>query len=773
MTPSFPDRYLIRRTSAAVVTLAFVLSSLGRASGTPAVIVVTTTKGKLSVKPETGQEHEVTTAQRTLVGDTLETSAASLADIALADAARMRLGPLTKARVLRTDGSLTLDLAQGGVCIVATSGQVGVTSGVTLTTATAPAIYSVARDSAGATVLAVYKGQVRTGGVTAEAGQAYSFTPAGGETAVPLSSLSEGLAPLECPDPAIVADAVAREAPIPKPAAGASGGGGGGGGGGVLGIIGGLGLIAAAAGGGGGKGGGVPGAPAPAGTSTPSPVAPPVGASTAPPSTGTLTLGPSAAQTIGTSGSPNAFTISASEPGFSGTFSASSSPPGIVNIAAPSPASGAATVSFTVTAASPGTTQITVSDGAGHSASLPTTTVTGALSAPRSLTIPATASSGTVAVSEPYYSGPVSSTLAGCANVVTAPASAPASGGANSSAAFTFTAIKAGTCTATFTDGRQTTSQTAIAVVAGPFTATASTAVINYGGSGTSATITATESHGGTFSAVSSNPNVASVSGPTGSGSPVTFTVAPGPQAASGGTAQVTVSDGIGHHATALTFTVTGALTAAAQVIAASGTLTATEPFYAGAIAYVPDSSCSTRIAFTTASPQNAIGGAATFAFNAIGLGSCTVTLSDQHGQAVAATVTISTLAGSAGRRAQRYAPIGSLAGVVQPVSAGALAASDTSVLLRIAPGANGLHTVSIVEAGYAGAFTLVNSHPDVAAATLAAEGAGRARLTLAAVSAGMALVTVADANGNHLTIPVTVTSTRVIDPYVRRPGTN
>ncbi len=205
-------------------------------------------RGALALKPAAEPEHDVSTAQRTREGDRVKTSARSLADISVAGFARMRLGPQTTVRVLRTNGGLTLDLAQGGVCAVATAGQAGVTSGLTLTSATAPAIFSMARNRAGA-VLAVYRGDVRTSsGLVAHAGQAYALAPGAAETRLPLSSVKADFAPLECPDAAVIAAAEALEAPPQQPIAPRHGGpesASAGGRGGILGAAAGLGLVAA------------------------------------------------------------------------------------------------------------------------------------------------------------------------------------------------------------------------------------------------------------------------------------------------------------------------------------------------------------------------------------------------------------------------------------------------------------------------------------------------------------------------------------------------
>ncbi len=586
------------------------------------VPVVSKTKGTLSVKPATGQEHDVSTAQRMRDGDTLKTSPSSLADIALADLARVRLGPSTAARVLRTDGGLTLDLTQGGLCVVASSGQVGVTSGVTLTTATGPVIFSVARDDAGATVLAVYKGEVRTGGgISASAGQAYTLDKTGAETAVLLKTVDPGLAPLECPEPAVIADAEAHQVPLPE--APHTGGGGGGG---ALGVIAGLGLLAAAAGGHGGGGSGSSPTPTPSATPIPH------GKLAASPANLALTLG-------GASG-----TIAANESNYTGSISVVAAPAGIVTV---SPSSGSGpSASFTVSPVSSGVATLTFTDS---NAPAQTTTATvavssGSLTVTPSLLPPITVGATTTfTVSESNYTGQITASSGAPGVATVSPASANVSGG--QPATFTVKGVSAGTATIVISD--QNLHQSFLnATVNGTFTVAPTTLTI-----ATTGTITASEPYySGTITVAPSG------CGAVASLAPLTQTAPGGPAssvnitatAIAAGTCTATVAD---DHSTAQTVTIhvsAGTLSVTpntTQTINFSGsptsfTATATEANYAGT--FTGSSSPSNIVNVGSASKA---GSPATFTISAAGGasngGQTTVTISDGSGGSATIPVTV------------------------------------------------------------------------------------------------------------------------------------
>ena len=765
------------------MTLAFVLSSLGQASSAPIVPVVTKTKGTLSVKPTTGQEHDVTTAQRTREGDTLKTSAASLADIALADTARVRLGPSTITRVLRTDGGLTLDLQQGGVCIVATSGQVGVSSGVTLTTATAPAIYSVASGDAGATVLAVYQGEVRTGGgVTAEAGQAYTFSPTGAETAVLLSSLTEGLAPLECPDPAIIA--ATKDVPLPKPTAGPGGGGGGA----ILGILGGLGLIAAAAGGGGGKGG----------SSGPAP-----GALAVAPGTVSVAAG-------------NTATVTATEAEYLGPITATSSASTIATVTA---SGSGPSATFTVTGIAPGSATLTFADNHGQSQTVAVTVPTpGTLTAtPATLSLASAGATATVTAAEPNYTGAITATSS-AVGVATVTAS-----GTGPSATFTVTAVGPGTATLKFTDNHAQ-SQTVAVTVYGPLTISLSPATLSFSATTTTPqTFTATEAnYTGAITVTASTPNIVSVAPASANGpGPATFTVTPqnggqttltvsdantpaktatisvtvssgtigltpnqlslstgngttlnhatftatetnytGPitaQVASGsatvtpasgngpgpvtftvtatapGPAFISINDTNPAHNSFLNVTVTGPLAANPVTISGiSGTLTATEPYYTGAIGVALASSCSNVVSLATASPQTATGGAgssASFSLAVKAPGSCSATVTDDHGQTAVASIT---------------------------VSAGTFTVTPSTQIVNTAGNGN-TATITVTDTNYTGTISAAASG-GVSVSPTSGNGPGPIAFTVTAGTAGTGSVTISDTISHSTPVAFTIT---------------
>ena len=636
---------MFRRTLGSAVALSFVLSALGTAAGAPVLPVVSKTKGTLSVKPSTDQEHEVSTAQRTREGDTLKTLSGSLADIALADHARVRLGPKTTTRVLSTDGGLTLQLAQGGLCVVATSGQVGISSGGTLTTASAPVTFSVLRDSAGLTLLAVYRGEVRTGGIRAHAGQAYSLDKGGNETEVPISSIAEALAPLECPDPSVIAETQPNEAPPPAASPGTKGGGGGGGG--ALGIIAGLGLLAAAAGGGGGGGkggGGSTGVGASVVGFTPSPLN-----ITNPSAAGTSTIA---------GGDGGSFTLTG------GTCANAS-----VNTKAVTVGTGAAPAGTSCT--------VIVKDGAGNTGTL--TVNVGTFSqltvTPTSVAFKLVGEPGaqTVTATESNFNGFVSLSTSDCSGIATMPGSVSISSGTATLRANAVSPVHPGTCSYTLDDGHNPTVKVALTV--------------------------------------------------------------PGPIGAS-----PTIFD----------------------ATATATPITLTDPHYVGDVT-VDATACGGAVTVTGSG----------FSWSATASGaspSCTITFTDSLTNSVA--VTANPIApGSAVRR--RYSPIGLRGGATAPGSAqqGRLAASETNLAMRIGASVNRSHTISIVEAGYTGAFTLANSRPDVATATLASSGAGSAIVTVTAQTGGTTILTVSDANGNRATIPITVsTGGRGTGPVLRRP---
>jgi hypothetical protein len=749
------------------------------------VPIVSKTKGTLSVKPTTGQEHAVETAQRTREGDSLQTAADSLADIALADSANVRLGPQTSARVLRTDGGLTLDLIQGGLCVVASSGQVGISSGVTLTTATAPVIYSVARDDAGATVLAVYRGEVRTGGgLSARAGQAFTLAPTGAETAVLLKTVDPGLAPLECPDPSVIADAEANQLPLPEPPHS------GGGGGGVLGIIGGLGLLAAAAGGGGGgKGGGSTPVPTPA----PQPTAVPGSFSVSPTSealitgntaivtaselnyTGPITAvstnksvatvtasgsGPNAAFTVtavapgsatltfadnhggvqnvgvtvtapaGTLGvSPatvslvtgKTATVTASESNYTGAITATSSPTSIATVTA---TGNGPSATYTVNAVAPGAATLTFKDNHGGSKTV-SVTVIGPLTLNKT-TLALGTSNGAFTATELNYTGQLSVT-ASTPNIVSV---TPASGAGPGPVTFTVAPLNGGSTTLTVSDGN-TPAQTASISV----TVSSSALVLNptqlslstgNGSTPKTGTFTATElNYTQTLSAsvASGGVTVAPGSG-TGPG-PVTFTVtatAPGP-------AVIAVADNNALHQSFVTVNVTGPLSASASVSGASGTLTATEPNYSGSIYVVLAAGCANVVTLATSSPQTANGGSAAFALTAKAAGQCTATVTDDHNQTATPTIT---------------------------VSAGTLNATADTQTINMS-GLPTSATITASETPFSGSFSATSSAPGVASVSSVSNSGSPATFTVSAVSGGTANITVSDGT-NSKVLAFTVT---------------
>jgi hypothetical protein len=94
-------------------------------------------------------------------------------------------------------------------------------------------------------------------------------------------------------------------------------------------------------------------------------------------------------------------------------------------------------------------------------------------------------------------------------------------------------------------------------------------------------------------------------------------------------------------------------------------------------------------------------------------------------------------------------------------VRGSALTSSEATLSLSAGGGTTTVRAISIVEVDYAGTFTVSNPRPDVAGATLINVGPGSAQLTVSAQTPGAVLLTISDADGKHLTIPVTVSSAK------------
>jgi hypothetical protein len=193
----------------------------------------------------------------------------------------------------------------------------------------------------------------------------------------------------------------------------------------------------------------------------------------------------------------------------------------------------------------------------------------------------------------------------------------------------------------------------------------------------------------------------------------------------------------------------------------ATGTLAASETYYASTNPFnVALTGCDT-VATIDATSKNASGGAASsapFTITALAVGSCTATVTDNHTQTATATINVTSAPAPASAGRRRFSAIGSGSGAATAAGqAGQLTASETNVTMRIAGNGNRTRTISIADAGYTGAFIVTSSLPSVATASIASSGPGSAQLTLQALTSGTTLVAVADSNGHRLTIPVTV----------------
>jgi hypothetical protein len=573
---------------------------------------------------------------------------------------------------------------------------------------------------------------------------------------------------------------------------------------------------------------------------------------------GTFSISPTSSKINAFGNTGKTATFAATETGYGGTFTASSSNTGIATVSSASNAGSPA--SFTVTAAGSGTATITVSDGTPPDQTY-NVTVTGKLSAPD---LPFSTSTAQLVVSEPLYSGQVNLDLSKCGAVASGPASATASGG---TATFTITGIGPGSCAATVTDDHGQSDPSQITVSRSALSVSPSgTQTIDLTSSTTTFGVTAGETYfTGPFTANSSASGVASVSPSSANGSPASFTVT----GLTIGSATITISDGLVNRTIPVTVTGGGLSANNVTISGQNGTLTASEPFYTGPIS-VDASACTNVATLTTSTPQNGSGGSgssAAFIFSGVNEGSCTAVVSDNHGSSQNVTVTvvpgtlsappvtvdgaslngiltaseaynpnaftavftdatctgIATLASpatgtgglnssagfvitvsgataadvtcpvsvsdnttgtvtsnitiltgahaSAARR-RRFSPIGLRAPA--PTSNAAtskLVPSETNLVMRRGD-ASATKTISVVEPGYTGAFTISNSRPDIATASLVNSGPGSAQITVTARAGGTALLTVTDANGNVLTIPVAVsTGIRGTGSPIRRPA--
>jgi hypothetical protein len=166
-------------------------------------------------------------------------------------------------------------------------------------------------------------------------------------------------------------------------------------------------------------------------------------------------------------GPANLQSLTASEPGFSGTFTITGcSAPTIATV---SPASGSGpSITTQVTPVSGGTCSLTILDGIGGSVAVPITVNTTVSATPSSLSFPGTGAAyvQTLTIAEPSFSGPFA--VSGCAGIVTY-AAAP---GAGPSVTTPITPAAGGTCNLAVTDGVGGTTNVSVVVTTGSISVT-------------------------------------------------------------------------------------------------------------------------------------------------------------------------------------------------------------------------------------------------------------------------------------------------------------
>lgn len=234
----------------------------------------------------------------------------------------------------------------------------------------------------------------------------------------------------------------------------------------------------------------------------------------------------------------------------------------------------------------------------------------------------------------------------------------------------------------------------------------------------------------GVIHAVSSDPNLATISPPSGNGpGPVTFTVTP---IGAGNPSIVVTDDHGGSQQVALT--ITGPLTTDTRMLTFSGTTTpqqfhALDPNFTGTIRAMIDNS-----GVATVTPSGS-GPNATFTVTPVAEGNATISLTDPNGGAASVSVAVTT---------------------------GGLVLNPTNLAVRI----NGQRPFTAQEANYPGLFFAASS--DTTLATVApaqGNGPGPFTFTVTGVAAGNPVISVHDDHGDTRFVDVAVTGPLTANP--------
>jgi hypothetical protein len=287
----------------------------------------------------------------------------------------------------------------------------------------------------------------------------------------------------------------------------------------------------------------------------------------------------------------------------------------------------------------------------------------------------------------------------------------------------------AGTCSIKFEDAYNNTGSIAVTVNAGgatgPLLVFPNNIAFSQASLGSEAGIVVSETgFAGTFTAVSSNTGVATVTPSSASGpGPAVFEVAP----VAAGSCTVTIADG---HGGSLVVNVTVSFSAFAVV---PTTITFTSPFGApqtvtasgGVVPYTATSSDPTKATVAVA--------AGVVTITPVNTGTVTVTVYDNNNPQSSVAITVN-------------------------IASGVVAASPSSLTFT-SPTA-GTQTTTPSETGYVGNFTASIDNTNVATVSPAS---GSGAFTVTPVSAGTCNLTFTDTNGNSTVVPITVSAGIVV----------
>ena len=468
--------------------------------------VVSRITGSATITSSSGTSHELRSVEPLQPDSTLTTALDSIISVHLEQVGQVQLGPQTKTSVSFRNGWLSFQMSSGSLCIDAQSQNVSVNVGSLRLAVSSPStIYDVLQDGE-ATTIAVFRGGIVVGGPHTSTKNIYAGSAAKGLNSTTLSevaiaSVVSAFANLKCPEAEIISQVVPPSSPPVAPGGGHSGT--------ILATLFGLAAIAVAAGHGGGGGSiSTKGAPGP------------------------VQVTP-ASLSFGNIGSSNSMSFTVSESNYGGSFTIDSG--ACTGTASVSPTSGVAGQSFVVTPlAAGGPCNVKVLDDHGGSANVAVTVgpFGGVAPSPSSVSLRVGGPNGPISVSESGYTGVFTAGASGCSGIVTI---TPASG-----TSFSVSPAGVGNCRITFSDDHGQSAPSFAFVTAGNIFISPQT--IQLTGTGDARSFTVSESTPTTFSAVSSDLGVATVTLVASTPNAATFNVT----AVLNGKATISVTDTIG-----------------------------------------------------------------------------------------------------------------------------------------------------------------------------------------------------------------------------------